>query len=405
MQKTSTKPKRGDRLSIHIDRLSVGGRGVGRANELVIFVPDVCPDEDVEVEVTFVKKNFAEARLLRVITPSNARVKPPCPVAGVCGGCNWQHVSYAEQIHQKRALVRESLRKFSGFDVSQESAVQPVLASPKTLRYRNRVQFHHSGSELGYYQRGSHQLVSVADCPIAEESIAALIPALKSRLKTEPAGRIEVFIAEDNSVQTRGGPGQSSPEVSTDDDDEGGLSFAFSQVNTPQNQILISLVVDQFMQVNAGQPSPIVYDLYAGSGNFTFPIANAFPNARITAVELNRESVERGQKKAQESFENHDIRWVQSDVGAFLSSENIPDGAWILIDPPRSGCEPEVALKLAQSSVGRLVYVSCHPVTLARDLKFFRDAGFRLESVRPLDMFPQTDHVETVVVLTRSTSV
>lgn len=397
-ERSSEKPSRGDRLTIHIDRLSVGGRGVGRANELVIFVPDVCPNEDVEVEITFVKKNFAEARLINVITTSASRVKPPCPVAGLCGGCNWQHVAYDEQLRQKRELVRESLRKFSGFDVSAADAVQPVVASPSPLRYRNRVQFHHVGRELGYYARGSHRLVSIDDCPIAEESIAALIPELKQRLATEPGGRIEVFIAEDSSVQTRGGTQASALEG---DDDEGGLNFAFSQVNTQQNRNLVAAVTEIFAEKFFGDPIQTIVDLYAGSGNFTLPLAQALPLAKLTAVELNRESVERGDSKSRQLQPSREIRWVQSDVGAFLSKEKITSGAGVLIDPPRSGCEPEVVNLLAQSSIGFLVYVSCHPVTLSRDLKILREAGFVLESVRPFDMFPQTDHVETLVVLTK----
>jgi 23S rRNA (uracil1939-C5)-methyltransferase len=348
-----------------------------------------------------VKKNFAEARLINVLTPSASRVTPPCAVAGVCGGCNWQHVSYDEQLRQKRELVRESLRKFSGFDVSQLESVQAVIASPKPLRYRNRVQFHHAGAELGYYRRGSHRLVSIADCPIAEEPIAALIPSLKQRLSSEPAGRIEVFIAEDDSVQTRGGLVTTNDDEGSGSDNDGGLNFAFSQVNTQQNRNLISVITAIFIQQFINETAPDIVDLYAGSGNFTFPLAKAFPAARVTAVEFNRESVERGELKAQRSFPKHDIRWVQADVGAFLGQHKIASGAGVLIDPPRSGCEPEVIATLAQSPVSFLVYVSCHPVTLSRDLKFLREAGFILESVQPFDMFPQTDHVETLVVLTK----
>ena len=365
-------------------------------------MPDVAPIEDVEVEIVFVKKNYAEAKLIEVLKPSVERIVPPCPVAGICGGCNWQHVSYAAQLVQKRSLVRESLRKFSGFDVSADTAVQPVVASPKPLRYRNRVQFHHAGGELGYFKRSSHALVSINDCPIAEQPIADLIPELKARFKDQPPGRIEVFVADDDRVLTRG-PGNESPE--SQDEEEGGLGFAFSQVNTQQNRNLIASVLSVFVRKFLETETPEIYDLYAGSGNFTFPLAKAFPRSKITAVELNSESVERGQATSKSDYSQHDIKWFKSDVGHFLSSTPLSRGSGILIDPPRSGCTPDVVKLLAESDFEFLVYVSCHPVTLARDLRAFSSAGFKLESVEPFDMFPQTDHVETLVVLTRSPSV
>lgn len=385
-------------MKLHIDRLSVGGRGVGRADELVIFVPDVCAGEEVEVEITNVKKNFAEARLLQVLTASPNRVVPPCPVAGVCGGCNWQHLSYPEQLLAKRELVRESLRKFSGFDVSAEGRVQPVIPSPRPLRYRNRIQLHHAPGAIGYYKRGSHSLVSIDDCPIAEEPIANEIPRLREALSQEPAGRIEVYVSEDESVHTRGGEGP-------DENDEGGLNFAFSQVNTQQNRNLVSIVVSTFMTKLMETDAPTLFDLYAGSGNFSFPLAKAFPSSHLIAVELNTDSVRRAREKTAESFAKHDIRWVQSDVGAFLSEETLPEGACVLLDPPRSGCDPVVVATLAKSRLAFVAYVSCHPVTLSRDLKVFKEHGWTLETVQPFDMFPQTDHVETLAVLTRPPSV
>ncbi len=396
---------RGDLLTLHIDRLSVGGRGVGRTQDLVVFVPDVAPNEDVEVEIVALKKNFAEGRLVRVLTPSASRVVPPCPVAGVCGGCNWQHVDYPEQLAQKRALVQESLRKFSGFDVSAEGSVRPVIPSPKPFLYRNRVQFHHSGNKLGYFKRGSNELVAIDQCPIAEAPINELIPGLKSRFADQASGRIEVFVGSDDAVHVRDPQGSGDPKDQDHDDSEGGLGFAFSQVNTQQNRNLVASVVSVFVMKFLDSKNPVLFDLYSGSGNFTFPLAKAFPGASITAVELNRESVLRGKEKSAEAKSGRDINWLQSDVGEFLKTVSFPVGSGVLIDPPRSGCTPDVTAVLASSPIEFLVYVSCHPVTLARDLKPFFQAGFALESVQPFDMFPQTDHVETLAVLTRSPQV
>lgn len=380
---------RGDEFELSIDRLSVGGRGVGRHEGLVVFVPNAAPNERLRVRLTQVKKSFAEGEILEIVEPSPHRVTPPCPVAGVCGGCTWQHVDYSEQLRQKRELVRESLRKFSGFDVSSEGSVRPVVASPKPFRYRNRVQFHYQEGRLGFFRRGSHALVDIDDCPITEEAITRRIPELKTSVAKRGSGRFEMLITRDGRVTRR--------EASGTEDDHGGL--AFSQVNTEQNEILVQAVVDL---LRAENEAPLVYDLYCGNGNFTFPLAEALLRTSFVGVELSRESIEIARERAKEIGLGERMSFHVQDVGTFLANENIPAGSVVLLDPPRVGCSPEVIEALARSEVKKIVYVSCHPVTLGRDLRGLREAGFRLVDVRPFDMFPQTDHVETVVVLERA---
>jgi 23S rRNA (uracil1939-C5)-methyltransferase len=164
------KLRTGDVMTVNIDRLSIGGRGVTRHEGLVIFVPDSAPGDILEIKLSFVKKNFAEGRIERILTPSLERIQPPCPVAGVCGGCSWQHISYAEQLKQKHALVIEALRKFSGhFDPLKPELliekVSAVVPSPSEFRYRNRIQLHHApgvrGAHLGFYKRGTRQIVDI----------------------------------------------------------------------------------------------------------------------------------------------------------------------------------------------------------------------------------------------------
>lgn len=400
------KLSRGQTIQVTIDRLSVGGRGVGRFESFVVFVPDTAPGERVEVEITFVKKSFSEGRLIKVLDRSSSRVKPPCPVAGICGGCNWQHLNYPTQILWKRELVRESLRKFSGFDVSSEDRVQPVISSPDEFRYRNRVQFHHENGKLGFFQRGSHRIVDIQDCPITETAITTLIPEFRSRFHGKPAGRFEAYISEEGPVHLRGpGLNEKSEQDDSDQDEQGGLSFSFSQVNTKQNTQLVQAVVAIFKELGKSHSEPQVFDLYSGAGNFSFPLLEALPNATLTAVELNSQSVQRGRAQSALKYPNRDVRWFANDVLTFLNQNKLPEGSLVLIDPPRTGCDPDVMRQLASSKISYLVYVSCHPVTLARDLAFLREAGFGLDRVQPFDMFPQTDHVETLVLLSRATIV
>lgn len=405
------KLTRGQTVQVKIERLSVGGRGVGRVGgenddrKVVVFVPDTAPGERVEVEIVFTKKSYAEARLLKILEKSEARVVPPCPVAGVCGGCNWQHLSYPEQLTWKQELVRESLKKFSGFDVSAEDSVQAVVPSPDEFRYRNRVQFHHQNGRFGFFQRGSHNIVDINDCPITEEAITSQIPEFRKQFASKSPGRFEAYVSQEGPVRTRG-PGlqESSQTASAEsqEEEQGGLSFSFSQVNTKQNVNLVSSLVAHFVERARLQKSTEpahLYDLYAGAGNFTFPLLKAFPDATITSVELNAQSVARGKEITATEFPNSKVKWHQSDVLTFLQRHVFPPQSLVLIDPPRTGCDPEVMQLLAASKISYLAYISCHPVTLARDLKFLKEAGYQLSSVQPFDMFPQTDHVETLALL------
>ena len=387
------KPRRGERLTVHVERLAVGGRGVARHNGLVIFVADAAPDEEAEVEITFVKKNFAEAELVCVIRPSPSRIQPPCPVAGRCGGCNWQHIDAATQLTWKRQLVLESLQKFSGFAVD-DSIIAATVPSPKAFRYRNRVQLHHSGPHMGFFARGSHDIVDIDDCPITDERLSSQIPALKKEFEHAKAGRFEIF------VKPSGGTARMDRAA------VGAAEAPFSQVNTEQNENLIAEVL-RLVAKHLGS-SRTVYDLYAGGGNFTFPLAERFPETKLVGVELNSESVRLAKKRA--TAENARVEFYEASVDDFVASQtNSKDApaelgrnSFVILDPPRTGCGPGVMENLSQLKPQTILYISCHPVTLARDLKPLSEAGYKLESVQAFDMFPQTDHVETVAVLTLS---
>jgi 23S rRNA (uracil1939-C5)-methyltransferase len=392
--------KSGDRFEVHIDRLSVGGRGVARHEGLVVFVADTAPGEAVEVELALVKKNFAEARLVRIVTPSLSRITPPCPVAGICGGCNWQHVAYDEQLRQKKSLVEESLKTFSGFQTDDQT-VSDVVASPSPFRYRNRIQLHYSGPRMGFFKRASHEIVDIVDCPITEESLAQQIPKLKKDYAQKKTGRIELSIRQNGTVSAV--HLEKDLEKSQQKEDEGAPDVAgpaFSQVNTAQNRQLVEYVVTLAVRELGVDFRGELLDLYAGSGNFTLPLAFALPHARITGVELNSDSVLLARKIAEKDFSSRELRFEKSDVASYLQKARLDSRSFVLLDPPRTGCGPEVIASLVAARPRRILYVSCHPVTLARDLKQLAEAGYKLGQVAPFDMFPQTDHVETVAFLT-----
>lgn len=410
------KLKRGDRLKIHIDRLAVGGRGVGRHGKLVVFVPETAPQEEVEIELTQVKKNFAEAKLVKITTASPHRRQPLCAVFGECGGCNWQHVTYEEQLHQKHQLVEQALRRISGAEIK----VEPVTPCQNEFRYRNRIQLNFMNSKMGFFKRGSHDVVDISDCPITERSITNHFQDLKKKFAAKGRGRIEAFVDQKDHFQCR----TVFSEANTSHEPESLTSDfagpAFSQVNTSQNKALIANLVREVTTLTE-MKAPAIYDLYAGSGNFTFPLGAALPEAKIVAVELNSESVRLARTQLESSHKFRNIDFNQGDVRNFLEDHRLVRNSVVVLDPPRSGCAPQVVTELRKQSPKWIFYISCHPVTLARDLKHLiessdrpndgskdgsRDGstdsegpGYDLVRVQPFDMFPQTDHVETLTIL------
>ncbi len=378
--------KVGDRFVMPIDRLSVGGRGVGRKDGIVVFVDLVAPLDTVEVEITLVKKNLAEAKLVRVIEPSPHRIEPPClHFKEGCGGCSWQHINYDGQLLAKKELVSEALRKFSGF---KDFALADTVPSPLEFRYRNRIQVHvdsttdkngNGSRKVGFHARGSHRIVDIKDCLITEEPLVKKIAEIRDG-KVQ-GDRIQIYRNQQNEVLVESADEQSS--------------LAFSQVNSSQNTKLIHAVLDQAKK--SSSPS-VVLDLYSGSGNFTFPLSALFPQAKVVGVELNSPAVQRGNELAKQQGKN--VRFERAKVEEFLKKWAPPKGQYlILIDPPRTGCDPSAIKILKDLRPTQLIYVSCHPVTLARDLKPFAEGGWKLDFAQPFDMFPQTDHVETLVSL------
>lgn len=389
MQKKSNRggakaPPLGSKIKVKIEKLAIGGAGVARYEGLVVFVPQVAPNEEVLVEITLVKKNFAEAKLLEVLTPSSSRRTPPCPIAADCGGCNWQHLTEEEQRHQKEKLVFETIRKFNP---TAEFEYLPIKPSPRSLRYRNRIQPKFKNGNFGFFARNSHEIIETTDCLITEEALAAHFSEVKTWAQNKDEKslqRLEMYISEDGPIRYG---------AITDEDD----GIGFSQVNRFQNQDLIKTALswagdDQYDKV---------FDLYAGSGNFTFPLAEKFPTSKIIGVELNQKLVERAKAKITDSR----IKFFLSDVETYARRADFGTNDLVLLDPPRAGASEFTMRTLAAAAPKKIIYISCHPVSLARDLNWFFawahkfNKKVKLTRIQAFEMFPQTDHVETIAEL------
>ena len=378
---------------VTIEKLAIGGAGVARHDGLVIFVPDAAPGDELLIEVTMKKKNFAEARIVQILKPGPSRRTPPCPIADRCGGCNLQHITEGEQRAQKQLMVQETLSKFlRGVDLP----FLPIKESPLSFRYRNRIQPKYYRGRFGFFTRRSHEIVEAKDCPITEEILTKEFAGIKAELDKKflthkDIQRLELYLDQSEK-----------PQWLLMGEEKDGVGF--SQVNRFQNEDLINTVLEW----SSGANYERVFDLYAGGGNFTFPLADQFRTQQIIAAELDSKLVQKAQERIQGVASlNRRMQFHKSDVAAFIKRTQFQPKDLVLLDPPRAGADEFVMKALGNASVSKIIYISCHPVSLARDLKYFFEAQatkssshkLKLTKVQCFEMFPQTDHVETIAEL------
>lgn len=383
----------GQQLTVTIEKLAIGGSGIARHDGFVVFVPDSAPGDELLVEITTKKKNFAEAQILKILKPGPSRRTPPCPIADRCGGCNWQHVEESEQRHQKQIMVQEILKKFlPGHDLP----FLPLKESPLSLRYRNRIQPKYLRGRFGFFGRRSHEIVEAKDCLITEEKLTTEFAKIKSELDKKYANskdiqRLEIYLDQYEKTQW----------LLMGEEKEG---VGFSQVNRFQNEDLIRTVLEW----SEGSEYERIFDLYSGGGNFTFPLATKYPSQQIIAAELDSKLVQRAKEKIQKDPAlNKRTQYYLSDVESFVRKTQFQPKDLVLLDPPRAGADEAVMTGLAKANVAKIIYISCHPASLARDLKYFFAAQeqtssshkLKLRRVQCFEMFPQTDHVETIAEL------
>ncbi|MCB0370236.1 MAG: class I SAM-dependent RNA methyltransferase [Bdellovibrionales bacterium] len=376
--------KLNDHIEVQIEKMANEGKGLARYQKQVVFVPLSAPGDFLKVKIVKINKNFLEAEIVEIIQPSQLRITPPCGYYSQCGGCNFQHIKYEEQLKLKTQLVKETLSKFLKTD---ELPFKESVASPKPFHYRNRVQLHSENGEFGFYKRQSHQLLPITECLIAEEELNSYLKQLKHDTPNFKNDRIELFLDKTLSANHRYLSEKSNVGL-------------FSQVNRFQNAHLIKAVIDNYNQLK----SPVIFDLFAGSGNFTFPLQKTNSAAKIYGVELSSALVKQAKSEitADHSI-NKNISFIESSVERFLQQYKIGPDDFILLDPPRTGCHPEVMYQLGSSKKNQIVYISCNYITLARDLAVLQQTAqnwklaLNIQKIQCFDMFPQTDHIEVLV--------
>jgi tRNA/tmRNA/rRNA uracil-C5-methylase (TrmA/RlmC/RlmD family) len=384
-----------DRQTIKIEKIAYGGEGVGRIDNFVIFIPFAAPEDELEIEITQCKKKFARGKILKIIKASPLRVKPLCNYYENCGGCCYQHISYEQQLEIKKKQVEEAFLKIGRINAPPVSA---VVASSPSYHYRGKAQCHQiissSGPQLGFLDISGGKIVDIKRCEIMEETINEKISRLREKAfrRNEKDARLTIWSDLPNEHVSQKGEIRRVVK---------GKEFLVSSDGFFQNNLFLTdaLVDEVCLKALSGQLNTVV-DVYCGCGLFSIFLASFAKE--VFGIELNRKAVKFAQINAEkENIRN--ARFVCGDATEellkmkFLTLSGALD--LLILDPPRIGCSESVLKAIAGIQPRRLIYVSCNPVTQARDVKLLNEFGYKLLSLLPFDMFPQTQHIEVVALL------
>ena len=370
---------------VEIEKLVVGGDGLGRIKHqeksLVVFVPQTAPEEIVKIKITKVEKNHLTGELLEIIKPSTARRTAPCEYFNSCGGCSWQHISESEQVYQKELILHDLLKKFIP---NSHYTFSPTVRSDLSFNYRNRIQLKQRNNQFGYFKKSSHEIVDIDHCMLAEKEISDQILNLKKSLN--PSAELTKFELRINHLN----------KFEHYPIGEDGEDISFSQVNNNVNQKLVAKTLEIVKEIN---PS-LITELYSGAGNFTFSILAALKNVKIKSAELNAKLTAFANQKLLDLKLQDRLFLHTTNCETFVAQQPLSEEL-VLLDPPRAGCSEAVLERIIRSNTKNIVYISCHPTFLARDLKKILAAkpNYKIEHLQIFDMFPQTDHFETLIWL------
>jgi tRNA/tmRNA/rRNA uracil-C5-methylase (TrmA/RlmC/RlmD family) len=372
--------KLGDPITLTIHDLAFGGEGVGRVDDFVVFVPFTITGETVEAEITEVKKNFARAKLLRVVAPAPDRVEPQCRYFTQCGGCQYQHIDYAAQLQFKHKQIADLFERVGKISADK---VAPVIGCPQPYHYRNRIMIRSQWNgrakklEIGFIRADNNFVEDIEECKIAEPALNGQIQHV--RANPPPRGGLKFVLR----VQPE------NWEVPKD---------SFFQNNfflLPE----LTGTVKKFLK--AGGATHLI-DLYCGVGFFGIEAADAVE--KFVGVEYDALAIKAARANAASRKINNGefVAAKAEDKLPELLQQFPVDQTAVLLDPPRKGCWPSLLELLRTTRPAQVIYVSCHPATMARDLNILcADGVYELAQVQPLDMFPQTQHVECVADLRR----
>ena len=418
--------KAGDSLKVELNSLSYGGQALYKSRDLVLFVPKGLPEDVVNIKINKIKKNYGTAEITEIVKPSSMRVNPRCKAFEKgCGGCQWLHFNYQSQLFWKTKIVRDALKHIGKINVK----VDPIIGVKNPLKYRNKLSLHRDrAGKIGLCEENTHSIVEFDECmqemPFNVEAYNALkhvkfkngISQIHIRCNRE--GDIGIYFycdRIDSSMQNfarelskkikrlKGAGASTYNSYSTVygepyiTEEIGKVKYtiphnSFFQTNYEQIQSLLK-VVRNF--TNSAESDEIL-DLYCGVGLFALDLARSC--RKITGIENNMEAI-RGAKYNAKLNRINNVEFHACDAGEGMRNFRTGSLKTLILDPPRTGCDKKAISEIIRVRPENIIYVSCAPDTLSRDLVIFKNSGYSIEACRPIDMFPQTYHVETVVKL------
>jgi 23S rRNA (uracil1939-C5)-methyltransferase len=415
-------------IELSIEKLLYQGSALSHYGSMACFINDVIPGETVFARIAEIKKQYFVASCIEILKPSPYRINPPCPLVPACGGCQLQHIDYSHQLYWKAAIIKECLERIGG--IANPPVLVP-LPSPSFFHYRCRANVKIVAGQnplIGFYRRGTHQIIPVKECPllvpelnhalaccwrVAQEHPRLFSGASDLHLLYCSTSRQVLIAARKGSMVTAQAvlePGERLSAASFSEqrqtiptivyEDIMGITFrrtssTFYQINIEQNIAMINLVLN-YLAPACKQP---ILDLYCGCGNFSLFLARA--GSAVVGIEANSHAIA-------EALHNSHISGLQGcsfrcgKVEQHLQQLAAHEFSSVLLNPSRQGCSTEVLAHVVRINPLSIVYVSCNPATLARDLKRLMHYGYCIAAIQPVDMFPQTYHIETVVKLVKS---
>lgn len=444
---SSSLPSTGDRVELFVDHIVAGGTGLADLNGWKVFIPYAAPQEKVVAQIIIRKRDYGIARIKEILEPSPFRVSAPCPYYEKCGGCQLQHIIYEEQLVIKKLLVNDALQRIGKIFVP----VANINSKSTPWRYRNKTQYPVSGStkeiRIGFYRRQSHRVIDIPDCLLHPEEFNLLRKKTYDALVKfgeTPYNEIKQSGNIRHLVMRQGTNGEIlliavtrtkdiNPQVISYLTDFPSLSGIIQNINSlPTNKILgndsivlwgkeyitikilekeFRVSASSFFQVNAPQAEElcfrviqainpqgdeVVLDLFCGVGLISLLLAERV--RKVIGIEIAQNAVVDARFNAR-NLGITNAEFIQGDVDSII--KKIEHADVIVLDPPRKGCSASTIARIVDLSPRTLIYISCNPATLARDLALLENSGYSCISVEPLDMFPQTAHVEVVAKVIR----
>lgn len=387
----------GQTVTVRFDEVAPRGDGIASENlPKPIYASGVIPGEEAKVRIRRIRRNYIAVDVEEITKPSKDRATPPCPLFEGCSGCQFQHVSYPRQLELKRDMVRAQLEKFGGFT---DAPVSPVIGAQDPWNYRNHARFTVRDGKLGFIRRFKRQFFEVPECKIMDPRINGVLAKLQGNLAGATQCNVRVGADEDQvMIQPKldlSEYGLESGQAHITERLHGHeflvAASAFFQVNRAQAEALVDVVR---ARVESDEDT-VVADAYAGVGTFAAILSSSV--GKVIAIEESAPAIEAA-KKALAGLENVELLCARAELLLPTMEQKVDV---VILDPPRSGCLPDALAAVAKFRPRRVIYVSCDPASLGRDLATLcgEDGAFDLVEVQPVDMFPQTHHVECVATL------